>query len=184
MSLKHNIAQVEFFHVGGKDTRSLDALLEELEERVADAFELVLRGGEARSGIKTVVRFFDIGGTLTALALQAEALRRRNREVMGAFLGATGFRRWWFDKRGRRLARKSLALKDKVKTLAAEQLREAIKASRDVAVERLDHSFRPLRKEEAHELVVAAEKARGAWLFVFKPNDLFAYKNAAVAYAM
>ena len=176
--------QAEFFHIGGEDTASLDALLEECGERVADGLELVLQGGEARSGIKTVVRFVDVENKLTALALQAEALKKRDREIMEAFPNTTGLRRWWLDRQSRTLAGKSLALKDKVRTLAAQQLRKAVKASQDVAVERSDHSFRPMRREEAHELVVAAEKAKAAWLFVFKSNDLLADKNTMVACAM
>lgn len=76
-----NMVQAEFFHVGGENAGSLDALFEECGERVADGLELVLQGREARSGIKTVVRFFDVGSALTALALQAEALKKRDREV-------------------------------------------------------------------------------------------------------
>lgn len=71
-----------------------------------------------------------------------------------------------------------------MRILAAQQLREAVRASQDVAVERSDHSFRPMRREEAYELVVAAEKATGTWLFVYKSNDLLADKNEMVACAM
>ncbi len=144
-----NTVQAEFFHVGGEDTHSLDALFEECGERVADGLELVLQGGEARFGIKTVVRFFDVEGALSALALQAEALKKRDRKVMESFSRATGLRRWWLDKRGRRLARRSLALKDRVRILAAQRLREAVEASQGVAVERSDYSFRPMRRERS-----------------------------------
>ena len=182
--MQHNIAQVEFFHVGGKDTPSLDVLFDECGERIADGLELVLQGCEAKSGIKTVVRFFDESGSLTKIALKAARLSRQDRALMNNFANAGGLRRWWLDIQSRRLAGQSIALKEKLRMLAAEQLREAISASRDVAVECFDHSFRPMRREEAHELIVATEKAKSAWLFVFKPNDLLANKNTAVAHAM
>ncbi len=97
---------------------------------------------------------------------------------------STGVRRWLLDKQSRRLARESLALKDKARALAAQQLRKAVKTSKDVAVELPDYSFRRMRPEEAHELVVAAERAKGVWLVVFKPNNLLAERNVMVACMM
>lgn len=182
--MHRNIAQVEFFHVGGRHTTSLDALFDESGERIADGLEFVLQEGEAKSGIKTVVRFYDESGALTRIARKAAELSSKNRALLNDFVKAGSLRRWWLDLQSCRLAGQSIALKEQVKLLAAEQLRKAVIASRDVAVERSDHAFRPMRREEAHELIVAAEKAKGVWLFVFKPNDLLADKNTAVAHVM
>lgn len=179
-----NIVQAEFFHVGGKDTPSLDALLEDCGRRAADGFELALHRGEARSGIKTVVRFIDSDDTLTNIALRAEALERRDREIMKSFQSTSGLRRWWLNTQSRRLARKIILLKDRARAQSVKLLRKAIRLSYHVALERPDRSFRLIRKDEAHELLEAATKARSVWIFVFRPNDLLADKNRMIACAM
>jgi hypothetical protein len=178
-----NIVQAEFFHVGGGHS-SLKDVIDDCKERIADGLDLVMQGGEARSDIKTVVRFYDVGGVLTRLAQQAEVLKKRNRICMDSFVNATGLRRWWLDRQSRRFAGKILRLKDDVRTHTAVQLREVVQASLDVAVERGDHSFRLMRREESHEITIAAERAKSVWLFVFQPNDLLSDKNVMIANAM
>ncbi|HUO56461.1 MAG TPA: hypothetical protein VMU27_03445 [Candidatus Paceibacterota bacterium] len=184
MATQENIVQAEFFHVGGGDTPSLEALFDQCRERVKEGLELELRGVESRSRIKTVVRFFDESGKLTKLAFKAERLHKKDNQVLQAFLKAKGLRRWWLNHQSRRLAGQTLALKEEARLLAAEHLRLAIRKSRDVAVEHSDHSFRLARKDETHELVESAYRSTGVWLFVFRPNHLLSDTNASVACAM
>jgi hypothetical protein len=184
MATQVNIVQAEFFHVGGGDTPSLEALFDECRERVKEGLELVLQGVESRPRIKTVVRFFDESGKLTRHALKAERLHKKDRQTLQAFIHAKGLRRWWLNRQSRRLAGQSLALKKEARLLAAEQLRFAIRKSREVAIERSDHSFRHARKDEVHELAESAQNSTGVWLFVFRPNHLLSDTNTSVACAM
>ncbi len=174
-----NIVQAEFFHVGGKNT-SLGGLFKECGERVAEDLPLILQGVEPRSQIKTVVRFFDRDGSITAFARRFEQTEQR----FDALLSASGWRRRWLNFRSRRWAGNILALKEQAANLAAQELEASIQASDQVAVECLDNSFRPARKDELHELCEAARRATGVWLFVFEPNDLLADKNESVARVM
>ncbi|MGH2506305.1 MAG: hypothetical protein ACREGH_01530 [Minisyncoccia bacterium] len=184
MATQANIVQAEFFHVGRGSTPSLEALLDECRERVKENLELVLQGVESRSGIKTVVRFFDESGKLTKLALKSEQLNKKDRQVLHDFINAKGLWRWWLNRQNRRLAGQSLVLKEKARLLGVEELRLAIRKSREVAVERPDHSFRLARKDESHELIESAQNSKGVWLFVFRPNNLLSDTNVSVVCAM
>lgn len=179
-----NIVQAEFFHVGGTETPTFEALLEECRERVKEGLELVLRGHEGRPHIKTVVRFFDETGELTRLALKADQLKRRDKKILDGLVSSTGLRRWFLNLKSRRLAGQTLALQETARLLAAHRLRDAIKASRTVAVEKFDHSFRLVRKDELHELAESATNSRNVWLFVFRPNNLLSDTNTPVASVM
>lgn len=179
-----NIVQAEFFHVGGDQTPSLEALFAECGERLSDGLELVLQGHEPYSRIKTVVRFFDESGVLTNLALKAERLKKQDKELLDNFVRASGLRRWFLDRRSRRLAAQTLTLREDARVLAADQLCKTLQARREIAVERSDHSFRIAKKDETHELAESAHRSKGVWLFVFQPNNLLADTNTSVASLM
>ena len=179
-----NVVQAEFSHVGGGEVRTLAGLLAQCQERAKDGLELALQGNNRRSGIKTVVRFHDQRGRLTSITRRYEKTERRDREIFSKFLTATELRRRLLDLWGRGLAGKSQRLRTAACILAAEELRNAIQTSAQVTVEQADNRFRPMRRDEAHELLESAAQAKYVWLFIFKPNDLLADSNVPVAALM
>lgn len=180
-----NIIQAEFFHVGGEGIFSLEALLAECCERSVDDLELALRGMKDRSSIKTVVRFSDVDGSVTAFAREFERISQLHEEAFSSFVEEDGFlRRAWLGFRSRRLVGKIIRLRKRGVRLAAQRLDAVARASGEIAVELLDHSFRPARDDEIHELCEAAHKAIHVWLFIFEPNNLFADENEQVAHAV
>ncbi len=179
-----NIVQAEFFHVGGKNVRSLQKLLEECDERIAEGHELALEGIETNSRIKTVVRFFDSDGSMTAFAREFEEANRRKEAAFAGFMEAGNWKREWMNLRSRRLAGKILALKGQAAKRAAQALKAGARLPNQIAVERQDHSFRLARKDELHELCEAAQRATSVWLFIFEPNNLLAERNEPVANVM
>ena len=80
-----------------------------------------------------------------------------------------------------KVARKISKLKTKSQKLAVEQLHAIATTSREIALERSDRSFRPIREDEVRELLEAADKAELVWLFVFEPNDLMADYIVSIA---
>ena len=178
-----NLVQAEFFHVGGRDATP-ESFLYELSERVADGLELAMQGLEPSFGIKTVLRFEDITGELTALVLRAKILTKVHAKIWKEFETAGRLRRWYLGRRNRRLTAKIDILKEGCKLRALLHLYKARESGHAIAVERYDHTFRFARKEELHELLDAAASSSSVWLFVFEPNDLLADKNKIVASAM
>ncbi|MDP3726304.1 MAG: hypothetical protein Q8R36_03855 [bacterium] len=185
MNKGSNVVQAEFFHVGGKNATSLEALFDECGERAADDYELMLCGVEACSQIKTVVRFFDYSGSVTAFARKFERTKQQDKDVLAAFVGANSFRRRWLGFRSRRLAGRILNLKGQGIYLAAQGLEAVTQIPNNIAVECADHSFRLARKDEIHELCESAHRAVGVWLFIFESNNyLFADKEKLIASVM
>lgn len=178
-----NLVQAEFFHVGG-DGSSLDSVLDECESRLEEGLEMALRSLEPRNRIKTVVRFFDYAGDITAMAQQAQKLDEYREKNLDELLAGSGLRRWWLNTRSRRLAGASINLDKKAKLRAVVRLQEAIERSKEVAVEKIDHRFRLLHADEAHEVVEAAAASKRVWLFVFKPNHILADSTETVARLM
>lgn len=183
---KANIVQAEFFHVGGEDVRSFNKLFNQMRERILDGLELTLAAGkEASSGIKTCVRFYDLDGTVTPRVQNTQRLEEAYTETL-EILGESkpgSFHRWWFGGRLRRLHTKKELAKAQATTCVVRAFFYALKMKGPVAVERNDHSFRPMHGNEAHELAEAAANSKGVWLFVFRPNDLLSDTNTSVAHA-
>jgi len=178
-----NLVQAEFFHVG-RNGSSLDEVLDECYHRIGEGLELALKGVEPRFGIKTVVRFFDYAGDLTAIAQEAEKLEARSRENHADLMSASGLQRWWLGSQSRRIAGAAINLDKKAHRLAAVRLLEAIRGSKEVAIEMFDHRFRPLRADEAHEVAEAIATSTRIWLFIFKPNAILSDSNEPVAHLM
>jgi len=180
-----NIVQAEFFHVGGSDM-TLEEVLRECAKRAADGHELAaVLGRETQFGIKTVVRFFDVGGSITAFAQQFGQMNQQYINKQAALLEATSW--WklrWLDLYSHSLAGRILVLKERGVRLAVQKLNDAVRSQSKVALELSDHSYRFLRDNEVYELGEAAYNASGVWLFVFEPNNLLAEKNKLVAYVM
>jgi len=153
-----NIAQAEFFHVNVRGT--LGGLLNECRERVDDG-----------SPIKTHVRFFDDTGAITRLVEKARKIKVKRRAADRAFSKAQGWYRKWLDYKISRLAGRSLAIGEEALALAAKQLQLAADLKRPIAFEttRRTPTYRPVRADEVHELVEAAKKASGVWLWLYAP---------------
>ena len=179
-----NIVQAEFFHVGGDDTGSLDELFKQMGERVADTLPLALSGIPTTSGIKTVVRYYDDSGAVTAYTSRMLRLTKRKEELRQAVWHAKGLRKVWYSFLLRHVRGSYLLNCTSAQQLAAEWLQKTIEHGGRVAVEVLDHCFRDAKKNELHELLEAARRSKGAWLFVFEPNDLLADSNKSVAHVM
>ena len=182
--MQDNIAQLEFFHVGGKNASSLDELFRECAKRSSDNLKLVLAGSDIGTGIKTTVRLYDSDGVLTKLATEAQANERRSQELWDEFGNARGFRRWHIDRQSRKCARLSIDYRRQALMLAGYVLADAVTYGREVAVECPDRTFRPLRDNEGHELVESASQAKGVWIFVFKPNFLYTDRNTMLVHVM
>ncbi len=184
MPTSRNIAQAEFSHVGGNANASLESVIAECQERIADGVEMALNGRSARSGIKTTVRFLDRSGGLTKLAKRSEALKRKRAALHYRFPKLTGIRRSCANIRSRHLEGKARRLRAEVHSVSIRELLSALMIGQTVAVEQPDRTFRLVRRDETYELMEAVARSQTAWLFVFAPNDLFADENVLIASAM
>lgn len=171
--MRNNIVQVEFFHIGGTSA-TLDALWEEISDRVSTC-----------SPLKTVLRFEDIDGSLTAYALESTQQYRQLRAWEKTILRMKpGWRLRFNDWRYRSSMRSYARHRDHLTTLCANAAVSAFKCKRTVAVEYLDHRFRMTMHDEHHELIERIRKAEIAWVFVFKPNELCSNQHLGVVSVM
>jgi len=168
-----NIIQAEFFH-GDYDAADLNGFFYSLSDRLADSVP-----------IKTVVRFYDTGNAITVLTQsyqEADSLKERalEKEFFSYYDVQRQFwclvRQWRFYQ----LERCRRALHDHI----ALCLWQANKERLALATETQDHHFRKVRDDERHELVESVRAAKQFWVFVFKPNNLFADENEIIARAM
>lgn len=176
-----NIVQAEFFHVDGE---TLDDIFRECARRIEDALPLWSRGINVSPGIKTTVRFFDVTGRITAWALRADQLEARFALLAQKAEHATGIWQWFLFRRSGSAFKKSLALRKKVKKLVAIQCCKALQSREPVVIETGSLALRPVRGDEVYELVLAIQKTKNAWIFIFKPNDLAASTNEPVTDVM
>jgi hypothetical protein len=177
MNPKYNIVQAEFFHVRGD---SLEELIQDCNQRIAENLPLKLQGNEVTSGIKTVVRFFDQKNRCTSIVRKATKFQRRKHRLTASLLA--GKYSWFAHNRYNRLQEKLMSLKARARDVVQRELSKTVRSYGAVAIERWDHSFRLLRSPEAHEVIERIQQARGVWLFVFKPNDLCADVNQSVGH--
>lgn len=168
-----NIAQLEFVL---RDFESIQDIANEVLSRAADGKRVVL-----------VVRIYDSRGVLTKHARMMQVLRIRSeaffRWMPARYPEMSFWRRWWIDRRKSRLAARSLDARSKLIELALSELKATIKAGRPVGVE--DYPAAPLRlagRNELHELLETAGRAKSIRAFIFKPNELLADRNTPVAY--
>jgi hypothetical protein len=182
-----NLIQAEFF-LAGKDSDSLEQLEVEVIARLLDGVP-----------IKTTVRFYDDCACITECIRPFEALREQEIDLIGRIQSKDKapnlprerrFRRFFggvppdaFDREYRGIAAQREAIKIRARSLVLARIRSLVR-SREIAIERGDHSFRMVRGEELHELMERAERAHGLWLFAFQPNDLLADSNQLIASMM
>lgn len=178
-----NIVQAEFFHVGGKNTESLEDLFEEIGERVKENFPLARAGIETGTGIKIAVRFFDQDNQLTDLTKKLQSLEDHytaTLDVLGTSAPNT-WRRWYLGWCLRRIGKQKSALSEKVEREAVAACVASLQLRELFAVEQMDRSYRAIKPEERHDFQEKAQGAKRVWLFIFEPNDLYADKNKLVA---
>jgi hypothetical protein len=175
-----NIVQAEFCHVDARNAPSLRALLAECMERLVEGLDLTLSGKEHRSGIKTVVRFYDETGALTALTQQAKKVAADHEELVLGSYSAGWLQRKLLNRRHRKLVEQKISLRKDCRVATYQYLREAIQTSKEIAIEKSNHRFRMARREELHELYESVASTNSMWLFIFRPNDLLADQNTLV----
>lgn len=174
---KKPLIQAEFFHVGGPNTKSLEELLEECRKRTADV--LLPQDDIGHSRIKTVIRFFDESEELTKLVLRAAELQKRRIDLIGT-TGTNLLRCWLLSKEYRRLLAQWSSMVEQIQKRAVQCADNALTSSRAVAIERLNHSFRLIRPDEAHEVSEKIRNSKDVWLFVFEPNELLSEANTPI----
>lgn len=186
MSNPPNILQYEFFHVGGPGV-SLKQVFAECAERACDSLELVMRGHESGTGIKTVIRIYDTDGKVTALANERKELETQNDKL---FLMS---RKWFIPPlihsrlTGRKIGiifSKLDEFRREIHLYAVDYLTRALHEPLSVAVKGDDYSFIEAQMDELHELAQSARVAKAFWLFVFEPNNLLAKENRGVVHVM
>jgi hypothetical protein len=171
---RYPIAQVEFLHLRVGEDATLGSLFVEAAARALEHMPDALAGSRERLGTKTVVRFYDERGELAELARRYRELSLRERIVMQTFPVATGVRRWRLNRESKRNAGESLSIRAQVASKGRRDLADALKRGRPVGIELADNTFRPVEKDEVHELLERAARAKGAQLFVFRPAELLA----------
>ena len=180
MSKEYNILQFEFFHASGE---TLEAVLADCAERSAEHLPLALAGDDTGSGIKTVIRLYDVNGLVTQLAAFVHQLeRKRDAYYLDQPKGviASWYRAWQLRRMQQQINSGRLMLGDFLITY----LTKSFKKDWNVARETWRHEFRLANRTEYPEIVAAAKRAKRYWLFIFRPNDLLAAKNESVVYLM
>lgn len=167
-----NIIQAEFFHVG-RGAESLDQVIGECAERVLDG-----------SPIKTGVRFYDTQGDLTSKILKYASLDNWCGELEKKIPDASGLWRAVLVRAHRHYFKKYLKVKKSFLLLAIERVKMAALTSEEIALEQFDHSFKEMPSDEMHEVLERIEKAKGVWIFLFKPNDLLSDTQASISAVM
>lgn len=167
MAGRANLVQAELFNMG------MDVSMKEFEAELIERMD-------SGSPLKTVFRIFDESGKITSQIRCLQRLQNEDREIHRAFGSAGRFGRWWLQKRSRWNFRITRAAEAKALKEIVDELCRAVKESREIGVERNDHSFRHAHKDELHELVESARRAKNFWAFVFTPNDLLSDKNEFV----
>ncbi len=176
MLKQHNILQYEFFHVGG---HSLGAILSERRARSAEHLPLALSGDDTGSGIKTVVRLYDVDGHVTrAVTRIVELEQKRDEYYVAPSKGylIDWYRKWQLNKIRREIKQTRSVLVGCFVTY----LERAFKDGWDIAREIGGFQFRLARRDEYPDLLQASKRSKGLWLFIFEPNDLLAVTNKSV----
>jgi hypothetical protein len=167
----HNIVQAEFFHVGSMDF-SLELLGAECEDRMTDG-----------SPLNTTVRFFDEGGFVTEFVQLYQADAQLPWKLLSQYKKASRWRRLMLAHLFYATITKRMTPEERL--LRAQEFFFTIaETSRVIAVERPDHSFRPIEDNEFYDVKTAISRAAGASLFVFEPNELCADSNKIIATAL
>lgn len=181
-----NIVQVEFFHVGGKDT-SLSEFSAECDERMADIMEDIFSGvkvSRAQSSLKTCVRFYDVDGSISKFVKHAQDIDTRYNDTIMALSPEKGWRQVWQHIKFQWVAHQKHQIKKQKAALAFKGFARTVKTKSPISVEDWEHRYIPMPADEVHELLEAARGARDVWMFLFAHNELFADQNELIASAM
>lgn len=173
--MPENIAQLEFFLFKAENVKSI-------------AREVDLRARDNKR-IKLVLRLFDTGNRLTEFTRKMDVLRGQSQafhdHLPSNIISLPWWRRWWIDRQSKRLARKSLDYAKHMLELAIEELKDTVRNEKVIALESYPGApFRLVRHNELLELVEAANRAHGVWVFIFAPNELLADRVTLVTRAM
>ena len=180
---ERNVVQAEFF-LADTQASSLEALQRDILGRIKDNLPLAIAGSDRGPSIKTAVRFYDMSGELTRLAVRSEALESAQQRAMDRLIDAGPFRRVFLERRYRKIARSLTKVRRSALGESVQQIRRILKTNGAIAVEGTSRRFRPLRPDEAHELAESVSNSRRAWFFVYRPNSLLADSDIMVAHLM
>ena len=137
-----------------------------------------------RSRLKSAVRFFDHSGRLTRFAERMQYYQRLRFRLVKKLPEESGLRKKFNAWMIRRLSNKLVDMPVLALHLVRYELEAMLYDERELAVEQVDRSFRLARRNEIPEVLMDVEYSSGAWLFVFKPNDLCANPVEGIAAAM
>jgi len=184
MIMSHPVVQAEFFRAMfiGFGTPSLEDFMSECQERIAEDGEFLSRGPtRASRPLKTVVRFYDSTGTLLKLIQRTTKTEYWYQSLWFRCFSGTGFSARLLFLLVRLLGMQKERLRRRVRSLAVERVRMLVSNRNDlsgVVVEDSHHQLRPLRPDEAVELLETIEGSLGGMrIFVFKPNNLLSDEN-------
>lgn len=184
MERQQNVLQYEFFHVGGKSVSSLGYELAECAERAMDNLPLAVAGNDISSGIKIIVRIYDIDGRVTRLTRQVEELKAQQEVHINA-PRSNLFTNWYARWQIRRLQKRV----DRAKKLMVEYYSAYVSTflytdGMNVAREIGENIFRPAEMGEYIELLLGGNTAKDFRLFIFEPDDLLANRTNVVVSMM
>jgi hypothetical protein len=189
-TLQPNVVQAEFFHVGGDTNASLEDVMAECWSRAGDGLRDILAGADPKTigtGIKTCVRFYDADWSMTNFVKHAQEIDE-HLALLPIISESRGFRRMLLRRKFKFLIHEITSIEPRKLALAIKELGESLKKIQPVAIERVDKEgnrlFRPLRKDENHELLEAVRSSKHVWLFLFKHNDLLAETNVGAGHSM
>lgn len=160
-----NIVQAEFF-LTDVHADSLEDLMGEIKERVKD-----------QAPIKVCFRFYDEDGSMLALAKESNRLKIRSRWILKKFPASKGLWRWWLDRQDRKVAGQSIHLRERALPAVIRRVERVVQLGGSLAVEGRGHLYRWPRPDEVHELLEAARRATGVWLFITPDEHLLSNKN-------
>ena len=165
MTKQYNVLQYEFFHVGGNSAGSLEDVMSECYKRTVANLPLVTAGDDTGSGIKTVVRIYDMDGRVTRWAQQVKELvaeREIHFNAPRSNVFTNWYARWQITKLNRRMER----ARELMVGYFTEYIGKSFNGEWNVAKETWGHAFRPARREEYIELHQSAVMAKNLWLFI------------------
>lgn len=183
-----NIVQAEFFHIGGREDQSLEDMMREARERIHVAVSEILDGvppSISGSRIKTAVRFFDGDGSITRYIAASEKLESRYDKLLVGFPEDTSnWQGMWYRLRFIRLAGRKMRHEKMRHEVVLRALEVAVRGQQLVALEDWERNFRPLERNEEHELLEAVRSSHNLILFLFRPNDLLSDTQVGMGSAL
>jgi hypothetical protein len=169
MSEKPQIVQVEFFLVKTGADQTLSKVVQEAVRRTLDGVQ-----------IKEGVRFYDTGGRIAKLLVEAKRAKAKHREYYLKTDSRFSLVRRFNHARSRSWQEQVDRYVERARIASVERIAELARSTKQLAIERLGHAYTMAKPEELHELVERLRKSDSAWFFVFEHNTLTADKNKIV----